>query len=672
MTSSRLAVRLLLAGLSLAAWPALAQALRPDRDLTTLSLEELMRVNVQVTSVARREQRLGDVAAAAYVLTADDIRRAGARTIPDALRLVPGMQVGQIDANKWAVSARGFNTRFSNKLLVLMDGRTIYTPLFSGVIWDLNQYIPDDIDRIEVIRGPGASLWGSNAVNGVINIITKSAKDTQGGLASLGAGTADRGFGSFRWGGKVGESTYYRASAQGVGRSALERNDNGATPPTGLAGSFGMRLDSQEASDTWHLSAGYTGGAHGETPIRYSLTAPFKTPFTSRLVGYTTHVLGRWGRTLSPTSDIQIQGYVGREEAQLHAIDSVAQTFDLELQHRFKVGERSQVVVGGGYRLRQTSLTGLQDVAFSPEERNTGVFSAFAQNEYALIPDRLQLTVGSRFEHHPFTGFNLQPNVRLAWTPTEQHTLWTSVARAVRTPSIGEKDTQTGIIDVFRDPTTGLPVVIRSRANEKVLAEVMTAFETGYRVRPTQRLTFDVAGFYNIYDNGLGSSLGTGTFVAGPPARIEVPVSTNYATRGRTYGAEFASEWKPADMLRLRMGYSLLRIDVDSDERNALVEAPRRNPRHQGFLHASYDLGSSVKLDGVLRGATRLTSSTVSVPGYMTMDARVAWQATERLELSLVGTNLVGPQRVEFVPDLVGLVPSRVGPTAFAMATIRF
>jgi iron complex outermembrane receptor protein len=259
--------------------------------------------------------------------------------------------------------------------MVLIDGMPIVSSL--STVYGLAGIPNSLVKRIEVVKGPASTLYGSEAVGGVINIITKSAKDTQGGLASLGAGTADRGFGSFRWGGTVGESTYYRASAQGVGRSALERNDNGATPPTGLAGSFGMRLDSQEASDTWHLSAGYTGGSHGETPIRYGLTAPFKTPFTSRMVGYTTHVLGRWSRTLSPTSDIQVQGYVGREEAQLHTIDSVAQTFDLELQHRFKVGERNQVVVGGGYRLRQTSLTGSHDVAFSPEERNTGVFSAF-------------------------------------------------------------------------------------------------------------------------------------------------------------------------------------------------------------------------------------------------------------------------------------------------------
>jgi iron complex outermembrane recepter protein len=663
---------LLIAGLATSALDASAQIASPDKDLTSLSLEELMKVNVSVTTAARRAQRLGDVASAVYVLTADDIKRSGARTIPDALRLVPGMQVAQIDANKWAVSARGFNSRFSNKLLVLMDGRTIYTPLFSGVIWDLNHYVPGDIERIEVIRGPGASLWGSNAVNGVINIITKSAKDTQGGLASLGAGTAERGFGSFRWGGRVGENTFWRAGMQGLSRASLERNDGGGTPPSSLGGSFNFRLDSQDGPEAWHVNAGYNGGATGETPIRYSFTAPFKTPFNSRVKGETAHALGRWTRTLSPGSDVQIQTYASRESAELHVLTALAQTFDVELQHRAKWGERHQFVWGGGYRLRQTQLEGRNDFVFAPENRTTGVFSAFVQDEYSLIPDALHLTVGSRFEHNPFTGFNLQPNIRLSWTPSEQHTLWASVARAVRTPSIGERDTSTAIADILTDRNTGLPLVFQNQAAGKVVSETVVAFEAGYRVRPWARTSIDLAAFYNVYSNLLGANLGSGNLVVGPPTRIVVPLNTNYSTRGRTYGAEIATEWQPADWLRLRTGYSVLRMDLESDEPQAVVDAASRNPRHQGFLHASYDFSPTIKLDGILRGGTRLSSSSASVPGYVTMDARIAWQPTQRLELALVGTNLLGGERVEFVSDLIGLVPARVGPTAYAKATIRF
>lgn len=672
MTNRLISAGLLIAGLATSALDASAQTASPDKDLTSLSLEELMKVNVSVTTAARRAQRLGDVAAAVYVLTADDIKRSGARTIPDALRLVPGMQVAQIDANKWAVSARGFNSRFSNKLLVLMDGRTIYTPLFSGVIWEFHHYVPDDIERIEVIRGPGASLWGSNAVNGVINIITKSARETQGGLASLGAGTAERGFGSFRWGGKVGEETYWRAAVQGLSRASLERNDGGGTPPSSLGGTFGFRLDSQDGPNAWHANAGVNGGAAGETPIRYAFTTPFKTPFNNRVKGETAHVLGRWTHTLSASSDLQVQTYASHESAQLHVLSALAQTFDIELQHRTKWGERHQIVWGGGYRLRETKLDGRGDFAFAPEDRTTGVFSAFVQDEYSLVPDVLRLTVGSRFEHHPFTGFNLQPNIRLSWTPNEQHTIWGSIARAVRTPSVGERDTSTGIADILTDRNTGLPLVFQNRPPSKVLSETVVAFEAGYRVRPWARSSIDVATFYNLYSNLLGAQLGSSSVVVGPPTRIVVPLGSNYSTRGRTYGAEIATEWQPMDGLRLRTSYSLLRMDLESDERNAVVDAASRNPRHQGFLHASYDFSPTIRLDGILRGGTRLSSSSASVPGYVTMDARIAWQPTERLELALVGTNLVGGERVEFVSDLIGLVPARVGPTAYAKATIRF
>lgn len=338
-----------------------------------------------------------------------------------------------------------------------------------------------------------------------------------------------------------------------------------------------------------------------------------------------------------------------------------------------RVAERHQMVWGGGYRFRSTGLEGRTDFTFSPEERTTGVFSAFVQDEYSIIPDELRLTLGSRFEHHPFTGFNLQPNIRLSWTPSEQHTLWASVARAVRTPSIGERDLTTGIAEVLTDRTTGLPLVFQNRGTGSVRSETVVAFEAGYRVRPVERLSVDLAAFYNTYGNLRGSSIGTAAFVGGPPARIVVPVPSNYSSRGRTYGGELATEWQPFDGLRLRTAYSLLRIDLESDEPAAVIDTAQNNPRHQAFVHASYDVAPRIKLDGMLRGATRLNPSpAVSVPAYVTMDARIAWQATERVELSLVGLNLVGGERVEFVPDLIGLVPARVGPTVYAKATVRF
>ncbi|MBL8698932.1 MAG: TonB-dependent receptor [Alphaproteobacteria bacterium] len=658
---------------ALVARPAHSQD-RPPRsggDLTTLSLEDLMSVDVSVTSAARRSQRLNDVASAIYVLTADDIRRSGARSIPDALRLVPGMQVAQMDADKWGVSSRGFNGRFSNKLLVLMDGRTIYTPLFSGVIWELHQALPEDIERIEVIRGPGASLWGSNAVNGVINIITKSATATQGGLATAGAGTHDRGFGSLRWGGKLGDSTYYRASIEGSHRTALARYDEGSSPAGVNNGSFGLRLDSQEGANTYHLSAGHTAGSAGEVPNRFSLTTPFKTPFRNRVSVESTHVLGRWTHALSERSEIEVQSYASRERGDLHAVSTLATTFDMELQHRFAWGDRHNLVWGTGYRIRETQLAPREDIVFDPQTRTTGVFSAFIQDEIALVPKHLRLTVGSRIEHHHFTGVNVQPNARLSWTPNDRHSVWGSIARAVRTPSVGETDGRRVTADIRVDTGTGLPILFENRGTPMSRNEKITAFEAGYRVRVDPRLFADVATFYNIYDDLLGTTVGGSQLVVGPPMHILVPLGMRSINRGRAYGFELATEWQPFNNLRLRASYSLLRMSIESSDAAALREAPGKNPRHQAFAHASYDVSPTVKLDAVLRGVSPLTGYG-AVQGYVTGDLRVAWQPVERVEISLAGTNLIGGERVEFVPDLLSVVPAKVGPTVYGKIAVRF
>ncbi len=410
----------------------------PLHQLKQLSLEQLM--NIEVTSVAKKEQKVGETAAAIFVITQEEIRRSGVTSIPEALRLAPGVTVSRIDGNSWAIGVRGFGSGLSRSVLVLIDGRSVYTPLFAGVYWDVQDTLLEDIDRIEVIRGPGGTIWGANAVNGVINIITKSATETQGLLATAGGGSEEKGFGSLRYGGKIGEDFSYRVHGKGF------RRDGQFTPHLSdvddwQMGQGGFRTDwSLSERDKLTFQGDIYKGYSGLRTQVSSFSAPFSTIVERDTDLSGMNLLGRWNRTLSETSNLALQIYYDRTFRREPTFQEERNTVDFDFQHRFKIAGRQELIWGLGYRFTKGDTESVPTLVISPRNRADNLFSAFLQDEIVLVEDLLRLTVGSKFEHNDYTGFEFQPSGRLLWTPAARHVLWASFSRAVRTPSRVDRD----------------------------------------------------------------------------------------------------------------------------------------------------------------------------------------------------------------------------------------
>ncbi|MEN8129009.1 MAG: TonB-dependent receptor [Pseudomonadota bacterium] len=632
----------------------------PFEDLRHLDLEDLMQIDVVATSPAKKPQRLSKTAAAIFVITADDIRRSGVNSIPEALRMVPGVQVAHIDADKWAISVRGFNGRFSNKLLVLIDGRSVYTPLFTGVFWDEQDTLMEDIDRIEVIRGPGATVWGANAVNGVINIITKHAKDTQGSLVSLGAGTEERGFGGVRFGGAIGEKALYRVYAK------YFKRDNFVDPSGAEAADdwqvlrSGFRMDWQrDTKNTVKLQGDIYDGTAGQTVLLPSLQTPFKRSIDTDISITGGNLLGHWRRTLGKTSELNLQIYYDhttRDDPDL--FKQVRDTVDIDFQHIFSMAKRHQISWGLGYRFNNNESTASFILTLDPDNRRHDLLNAFIQDEISLLGNLLRLTVGSKFEHNDFTGFEVQPNLRLIWTPNERHAAWAAISRAVRTPSRVEHE---GTISQSVIPGAP-PRLVSLMGDESFDSEKQIAFEFGYRAQPRDTLYFDVATFFNIYDDLRTLEPGTPFPELTPaPPHLVVPFLTDNKMHGETYGVELAADWRPLKDWRLRASYNFLQMDLRLDEGSgdiASTSAEGKSPQHQISLRSSFDLPHNLEIDLWLRYVDRLPS--LDVDHYVTLDARMAWKVNKNLELSLVGQNLVESRHLEFRTEFVEILPTQV------------
>ena len=401
-----------------------------ETDLTQLDLEELLNLKIEVTSAAKKPQALNEVAAAAYVLTADDIRRSGATSIPEALRFVPGLDVARVNRDAWAISARGFNSTFANKLLVLIDGRSVYNPLFSGVFWSLETTMIEDIDRIEVIRGPGAALWGANAVDGVINIITKDAAATQGVLVAGGGGTEKIDFGSTRYGGKFGDDGHYRVYAQydrvapGTTQSGGKADDGSSSQQTGF------RADWKGSSaDSFTLLGGVNGEKRGESSIVPTFAPPYMPVVDNKNNDLAGNFLGRWTHTISDDSNLSVQSYYTHEGYNRPDLAGIVDIGDIDVQHRFSPAAGHDTIWGTAYRWSHSYLDGNPNFYFVPLSSTQSLVSAFVQDDWSLVPQTIHLIAGSKFEHNDFSGFNVQPNLRILWTPDSQQSLWAAVSR---------------------------------------------------------------------------------------------------------------------------------------------------------------------------------------------------------------------------------------------------
>ena len=640
--------------------------------LTEMSLEELM--NVEVTSVSKKAQSLSQAAAAIFVITQEDIRRSGATSIPEALRMVPGVQVARIDANKWAISVRGFNLRFANKLLVMMDGRTLYTPSFSGVFWDAQDTVMEDIDRIEVIRGPGATLWGANAVNGVINIITKKAVDTQGTLVSAGGGSDERGLGLVRYGGDIGKGeAYYRVFAKYFKRDGSVDVSGRTTADDWEMTRGGFRLDwTGLEQNAFTVQGDYYSGNEGETVVNKSITPPFNTTSETNQDVDGGYLLGRWENTLSESSNLSLQFYYDRNRRKLSFIEKERDTVDIDFQHRFLLGRRHDVIWGGGYRFSTDDFKNTSLASMVPSSRDIDVFSGFIQDDITLIEDRLRLTLGSKFEHNDFSGFEYQPNARLLWTPSASQSMWASISRAVRTPSRAEQNLSL-VFSVLggSDPQNPfpLPLVTTINNNNGFESEELLAYELGYRLQTTATLGLDVALFYNDYDKLLTARQDNpvcqpaGNFpLCFPPfsTNIETPTTIINGLEGETFGVEIAANWQPLERWRLQGTYAYLNMNLRSKQVG--VGFPeffdRRSPRHQASVRSLLALPHNVDLDFWARYVDSLPA--ISVDSYVTLDARVAWKPRNNLELSVTGQNLVDSHHQEFLSELGDIPPTEI------------
>jgi iron complex outermembrane receptor protein len=646
-----------------------------DTDITELSLEELM--DLEVTSVSKRKQKLSEAAAAVFVITKEDIRRSGATSIPEALRMVPGLQVAHIDANKWAITSRGFNGRFANKLLVLMDGRSVYTPLYSGVFWDRQDTILEDLERIEVIRGPGATLWGANAVNGVINIITQEAKDTQGGLVTAGFGTEERGFGSVRQGGKLGDNTYGRVWAKYLNRnSAVYASGNDAADDWDVIRG-GFRIDWQASErNSLTLEGDIYEGDAGQGTNYATIAPPYSVTSDEDLEYEGRNALLRWKRSFSKSSDMTLQMYYDKflHEEPLAGLNM--DTYDIDFQHRVALGNRQEIIWGLGYRHIRDHIRGSFNALFNPNDRSTDLFSAFIQDDIILVKNRLRLSIGSKLEDNDYTGFEIQPSGRIIWTPEGNQSVWAAVSRAVRTPSRAEHDVQANLVvippGVFPNLLSPLPLVYSNRGNQGFDSEELLAYELGYRVHPMEQLSFDIAAFFNDYSN-LRSSQYAASLDMSDPQYLAQPIVLDNMMDGETYGIEMAADWRPRDWWRLQTGYTFLQMKLHKDAENndpAGESAEGESPHNQISLRSSMDLSKELEFDLWARYVDKLPAQ--NIEGYVTLDTRLGWKPKEDLELSLVGQNLLDNEHPEFEPEFVDVLPTEVERSVYGKITCQF
>lgn len=633
--------------------------------LKGLSLEELG--NIEVTSVSKSPVKLSQTPAAIYVITQEDIRRSGARSLPEALRLAPGVDVAQIDGVKWAVGIRGFQSRLSRDILVLIDGRSVYDPLFHGVYWEVQDTLLEDIDRIEVIRGPGGTIWGANAVNGVINIITKSAKETKGALVSAGGGSVNQGFLDFREGGG-NDKFSYRVYGKGT--------DNGPEYHFGnhrfddqrrTQGGFRTDWDISHNSQLTIQGDVYDGVA-GEQ-VRITTLTPPGSPIVNKNAELSGgNILARWQAKLKNGSDVQVQAYYDRFNRLQANQSEYRNMFDVDVVDHFRLTPRHEFNVGIETRLSPAQIPAVVPTYFfTPSERTDHLFTAYVQDSISLVPEKMALLVGSKLLHSSFTGFDVEPSVRLLLTPTPRRTFWLAATRAVRTPSDLE-DTNSNTQFVSGNPLT----YSVTKGDGKFTSETLLGYESGFRSLISQTLSIDIAGFYNSY-NHLQSIEAQTTFteqIGGTQALILPYVNAN-GVKGTTSGIEIAPDWKPAPWWRLQGSYSYLHIGLHnargSVDTTSAAAYERQSPHQQVKVQSYFDLSRKLELSLTYRYVGALPYYLVG--GYSTGDARFAWRPTRQFEFALTGQNLLQPHHIEYGGDPAGLVGIRRG--AYASLTFR-
>jgi iron complex outermembrane receptor protein len=635
----------------------------PDSDdtLKQLSLAELG--NVEVTTTSKEPEQVWRTPAAIYVITQEDIRRSGSTSIPEILRLAPGVEVARIDSDHWSVGIRGFGSQFSKSVLVLIDGRSVYTPLFAGVYWEIQDTLLEDIDRIEVIRGPGGTIWGANAVNGIINIITKSAKETHGGLASLGGGDVDQGIGGSRYGAAIGADFNYRMYAKGFIRGP-EFHPDGSNFDHWKTGQLGFRTDWDLTSqDSLTMQGDMYKGLDGERVSVSSYSPPSAFIIDAPHAVSGGNVLGRWRHKYSEKSDLQIQAYYDRTSRFSPQLNEIRDTYDIDLLDHLTLKGNQNFLWGVGARLSPDNIVQkFPTLDFEPHQETDSLYTWFLQDEIPIVSNRLWLTVGSKFEHNNYSGFEVQPNVRLLLTITAHQTLWGAVTRAVRTPSRLDQDLQ--LTDFL---TATPPIFLRVVGSLGFNSEQLVSSEVGYRTLITGSFYIDIAAFHNAYNDLYGYGSGTMTVeTAPPPARFILQVPVANALKANANGFEVTPDWKPKNWWELKGSYSYLHLVAETktgftDPLNVVGSDNGSSPHHQLQMQSLFNLPKRLELDMTFRYVSALPAQMVDA--YESGDLRVGWRPSTHWEFSVAGQNLFQPHHVEFGGDantLVGIERSAV------------
>jgi iron complex outermembrane receptor protein len=635
-------------------------------DLAEMSLEDLM--NLEVTSVSKREQPLSETAAAIYVITREDIRRSGVTSIPELLRGVPGLQVAQIDANKWAISSRGFLDRFANKMLVLIDGRSVYTPLFAGVYWDVQDTVIEDIDRIEVIRGPGATLWGANAVNGVINIATRKASETQGGLVTAVGGTHST-QAVLRYGGG-GDSISWRAFGRFIDHSAFVAPSGADAQDEYSASRAGFRFDwdrDEFNTITWQGEV-YGGDSEEETTLPL-LTPPYAVQASGDIEVRGHHLLARWQHKTSKSEGFTLQTYYDFTDRDELRGRERRTTFDVDFQQHIDSG-RHDLVWGAGFRLMSDDIMNTTMTSFMPTKRTDDVFSAFVQDDLAFNGGRLRLTLGSKFEHNNYSGFEFQPNLRLFRRVNDRHAFWAAVSRAVHSPPRAFHDA-VAFITAFPDPTTSATTVVSFEGSRDYDAEDLLAFELGYRLVGSADVSVDVALFHNEYDNLTSIEAGIPRLETSPVPFVVLPQIFDNLTEGDSNGVELEAKWRPFQRWKLCLGYTWLDLDLTakpaSTDLNTSVE-DGDSPEHQLQLRSFWDVGEDWTIDVSTYYVDDIP--TVGIDDYTRVDLHVGWDPNPSLGVDFAVQNLLDPEHAEFSDFLIA--PVLIERTATVRVRWRF
>ncbi len=641
-----------------------------EASIFDLSLEDLM--TIEVNSVARRAQSIATAASAIYVITGEDITRSGVSTIPDALRMVPGIQVSQFDSNKWGVSTRGFNSRLANKLLVLVDGRTVYTPTFSGVYWENVDLVLEDIDRIEVIRGPGATLWGSNAVNGVINITTKSASQTKGSLISSRLDSTGEQVFNIRNGGALSDSADYRVFAKFRKAGELEPVYSALDSDSLKTGRIGFRIDGQQTESSNYTLQGeiFQSDVYQDHFQNLPDVPNYQQYIKSPLDQRGSNLLSRWTHNGDNGSVLTTQFFYDSTYRKEVIQNESRKTYDLDVQYQLAPINQHHIVVGGGYRFERHKTKDTNELMITPNNLNSALSNFYIQDEIRFLDEKLALILGSKFEHNEFSkkSIDIQPNVRISYALNENHSYWAAVSKALRTFSRGERDAQlhfTTLPPFTELNPTPLTFVGFTKSIASLDPEEVISYEAGYRGRITPKLSVDIAGYRNVYTNLRSTHELEGfTFT---PTYAKIQLSIGNQSAAVTKGVELAAEYNFSPTWKLNASYSY----IDMDNRFVGPEPATKAPRNQFSLGSQFSIDDSRSLGVWLRYVDRIPG-VGATPSYTELDFSYLWSVSQNLRVGLIGRNLLDSNHDEFLAEFLSTAPMFVQRTFAVQFSLTF